>query len=177
MSTDQKQHSLIHQFEDMESFFLPLTIGSMGQTYRNFMFAGITSQWWDNMTRQRFCRMCHRPRVLRPRSALRSVEPSSASAVLCNEMGQLTCKAGFSVDGTPGGATSYEARCGSSGLFLFSVQECFDVDCCAGTPCGANGQFSDCSTGWCERGSTRQLTTTHVIAPWDTRPRLALLER
>lgn len=65
-------------------------------------------------------------------------------------------------DGTPGGATSYEARCSYSGLFLFSVQECFDVDC-DGAPCGANGQFSDCSTGWCERGSSTFLQRTSIV--------------
>ena len=50
--------------------------------------------------------------------------------------------------------TPYKVRCGFRGCFQFPVQECYDIDSCYGTPCGANGNCCDCSASGCERFSS-----------------------
>ena len=79
-------------------------------------------------------------------------------------MANWTCKAGYSVDGTPGGATFYEAQCGSSGLFLPFGQDCIDIDYCADAPCGVHGQCYDCSTSsGCEQSSSTFLQRSSIV--------------
>ena len=160
LTDDQESYTLTLGFRDKESFVLHLTVGIVNQTFRQFMLAGITNRLWEQKETatvpptpqppsscsgapKRYPISCGVP------SAKEHSEPNSTSAVLYNEMGRWTCKSGYSVDGTPSGATFYEAECGSSGLFLPFGQDCRDIDYCDGVPCGANGELQyQCVRTW-----------------------------
>ena len=81
----------------------------LNQQFRNFMFAGITIHFWDNIT---FCNnsaassSCSETQKCSPIScvptATEQSDPNSTSVVLYNEYGGWTCKARYSVDGSPG---------------------------------------------------------------------------
>ena len=50
LTEDQENYALTLGFFEKESFTLQLTIGSINQTFRNVMLAGITNQWWEEDT-------------------------------------------------------------------------------------------------------------------------------
>ena len=98
--------------------------------------------------------VCLEPQLCHPIScgvpaARANSTPSSTSAVLNPAIEKWTCKQGYSVDGTRGGATYFEIQCGVGGDFLPLEQDCIDIDFCAGNPCGVHGHCYDCSTTGC----------------------------
>ena len=101
------------------------------------------------------------PRVLRPKSAPQSAgfplqqnTQTQISRLLFWTMNTEDGHAKQDIQWVVRQSEKLKVRCGSRGSFLLSVQECFDIGYCDGTPCDANGNCCDCSTSGCERGSS-----------------------
>ena len=85
-------------------------LDKLNHQFRDLMFAGITSHFWDNIT---FVTVpldvpsssCSETKKCSPISlvptATEHSDPNTTSAVLNNEYGRWTCKARYSVDRSP----------------------------------------------------------------------------
>lgn len=162
LTEEQKKHALTLGFQNRTSFVLRIVVLAVGGE-RNFWFGGIGNQQWADVEAAKSTSeplldlapvACPEPQLCHPIScgvpvARENSNPSSTSAVMYSAIETWTCLPGYSVDGTPSGATFFEVQCGPSGEFLPLERDCIDIDFCADNPCGVHGQCMDCSTTGC----------------------------
>mmetsp|Transcript_72676 Transcript_72676/g.160690 ORF Transcript_72676/g.160690 Transcript_72676/m.160690 type:complete len:845 (+) Transcript_72676:1-2535(+) len=73
---------------------------------------------------------------------------SSDTPSFLREIATSACQPGYSVDGTPEGATSFRRMCQASGEYgRPAPSACMDIDYCLGNPCTSNGVCKDSGVG------------------------------